>query len=162
MKAAFAASFDPITMGHVDLIERTADKFDEVVVLVAKNSEKDSLFSTRQRLLWVQEALAHLDNVSVELCEGLSTEAAVKAGASVMVRGLRNGQDLLYEQNIAWLNARICPQLDTFFLCCAPQYSYLSSSSVRELLKYGQSIQGLVPQGVFEVLQPALAGKETV
>lgn len=156
MKAAFCGSFDPVTLGHMDLIERAAALFEEVVVFVTPNSGKNELFSSEQKAAWIQQACAHLPNVEARIQEGLAVEACRKAGAQVLIRGLRNETDLGYEQNMAFMNSALDNQVETFCLFCRPEFAFISSSNVRELLKYHQSIEAFVPECVFAALQPAL------
>lgn len=156
-KAAFCGSFDPITIGHVRLVERAAPLFEELIVFVSVNSSKREDWTLAQRKEWASEALSHLKNVRVESQDGLSAEACRKAGASVLIRGIRNGIDADYENNMAWMNRKVDPGLETLCLFSEPEYANISSSNVRELLKYHISIESLVPACVFESLQPDLA-----
>ena len=156
MKAAFCGSFDPVTLGHVNLIERSAAVFERVAVFISRNSQKNSFCTDEQKLAWLQEACAHLDNVDVRIQNGLSVTAARAYGAGVMIRGIRDGSEVPYEANMAYLNQEIDPSIETLALFCKPEYAYISSSNVREFLKYNLSIEDFVPECVFRDLQPAL------
>lgn len=153
MKAAFCGTFDPVTMGHLNLIERAARLFEEVVVIVSPNSDKHNRFSEAQRVAWLQEAVAPIGNVRCEVRGGLAVEAAAQAGCQTLVRGVRSAVDLAYEQNMAEVNRYLDPHLETVVLLCDPAYAYYSSSNVRELLKYGQDISPFVPACVSETLK---------
>lgn len=156
MKAIFAGSFDPPTKGHEDIILRSAKLFDEVVVLISPNSLKSGMFSNEQRKAWLEEIVRDLKNVKVEINEGLTVQKAHQLQADVLIRSMRNETDFPAEANIAWLNLCLEQGMDTMFLIGKPEHAMISSSNVRELLKYHQSIQHLVPQNVFEDLQPEL------
>lgn len=144
-KACFCGTFDPLTLGHVDVIERASRLFEEVIVFVSINSEKKEQFSQKQRMQWIQEATSHLSNVRCAIQSGLVVEACKKAGAQVLIRGLRNPVDFTYEQNMDAMNHKIDPNIETIYLISAPEHLYCSSSNVRELLRYGQDISSLVP-----------------
>lgn len=151
--AAFCGSFDPINLGHLNVIERSSRIFDRVVVVVSNNTDKVTLFTNEQRLEWVKQACAHLDNVSCELYDGLVADACKEFQAEVLVRGVRNAVDLEYEQNMAYMNAKIQPGLDTVCLFTENEYRYCSSSNVRESLKYGLDIRHLVPECVAQTIE---------
>jgi len=155
----FAGSFDPPTKGHEDIIERASKLFDRVVVMVSPNSAKHGLFTTEQKLTWLQDMTEDLDNVEVALCDGLTIARARELGGTVLIRSMRNAGDYLPEANNAWLNAEMKQGMETLFLLGKPEHSLISSSNVRELLKYNQSIEFMVPACVFEALQPQFAHK---
>ena len=152
-KAVFCGTFDPVTLGHVDIIERASRMFDSLVVFVTPNSLKKNTFSAQQRCEWIAQSCAHLDNVEVAIQEGLAVDAARKAGATVFVRGIRNGADCDYEQNMAHMNHLLDSDIDTVCLFTKNDYMYHSSSNVRELLKYGLDISSFVPECVWKSLQ---------
>lgn len=152
MIAAFAGSFDPITLGHLDLIERASSMYEKVIVLVSFNAAKKEAFSLREKMEWIRRAAAHLCNVQVEACTGTAAETARSLGASVLIRGVRNAADLEYEANMAWMNSRIAPEIETVCLFSRPEYSYVSSSNVRELLRCRIKPAGLVPSVILEDL----------
>lgn len=153
MKAAFCGSFDPVTKGHLDVIERASKMFDTLVVFIASNSEKNTAFSFEQRLEWLQESTSHLSNVECRIQKGLVVDACKSVGAHVLVRGIRNEQDCMYEQNMAFVNAHLSEDIETICLFTKPEYYLYSSSNVRELLKYGQDISTFVPACVLNTLQ---------
>ncbi|MBF0580069.1 pantetheine-phosphate adenylyltransferase [Erysipelotrichaceae bacterium RD49] len=150
----FAGSFDPPTKGHEDIIERASQLFDRVIVMVSPNSAKHGMFTTEQKMKWLQVMTEDLDNVEIALCDGLTIARARELGGTVLIRSMRNEGDYLSEANNAWLNASMKQGMDTLFLIGKPEHSLISSSNVRELLKYNQSIEFLVPACVFEDLQP--------
>ncbi len=160
MKGVFAGSFDPPTRGHEDIIHRAAALFDQVVVMISVNSQKTGMFSGLQRKEWLEQIVADLDNVSVAICSTLTVDKARALGGDVLIRSMRNASDYYPEASIAWLNAGLEQGMETLFLLGKPEDSMISSTSVRELLKYGQSIEKLVPYCVFESLQPELAAKK--
>ncbi|MBQ0065094.1 MAG: pantetheine-phosphate adenylyltransferase [Firmicutes bacterium] len=152
-KAVFCGTFDPVTLGHVDIIERASRMFDSLVVFVTPNSLKKNLFDVEQRKEWIQKACAHLDNVEVKIQNGLAVDAARKEGAHVFIRGIRNGVDCDYEQNMAHMNHLIDPSMDTVCLFTKDEYAHHSSSNVRELMAYNLDISKFVPACVLETLQ---------
>lgn len=160
MRGVFAGSFDPPTLGHEEIIRRSAALFDSVIVMISSNSAKTGLFEPEQRKRWLEEICRDLDNVDVVICSGLTVEQARKLEADVLIRSMRNQSDYPGEASVAWLNGTLQQGMETLFLLGSPQYSQISSSAVRELLRYGQSIEKLVPQAVFESLQPQLAGQK--
>jgi pantetheine-phosphate adenylyltransferase len=141
-------SFDPVTLGHLDIIERTARHFDDVIIAVIRNPQKtQSLFSLEERQAMLKEALSHLDNVRIEFFKGLLVEFAKEHGADAIVKGLRAVSDFDYELQMAQMNQRLSG-IDTFFLSTSPQYSFLSSSLVREVARFGGDVSGMVPKHV--------------
>ena len=147
-KAICPGSFDPVTNGHLDVVERAARIFDEVAVGVLHNPRKSPLFSLEERLDMLAETVAHLPNVSVVKADGMLVEVARNVGAHVIVKGLRAIQDFEYEFQMGMVNKQLAPDLETMFLMSSDKFSYLSSSIVRELASYGASLEGLVPPGV--------------
>lgn len=152
-KAAFCGSFDPVTTGHVDLICRAAPLFDELIVFVSINSSKKEAWPLEQRKKWLEEALKDIPNVRVDIQTGLSVEACRNAGANVLLRGIRPA-DADYEANMAAMNTRIDPEIETLCMFAGSGYEYISSSNVRELLRYHVSIKGMVPECVRRDLEP--------
>jgi pantetheine-phosphate adenylyltransferase len=141
-------SFDPVTNGHLDIIERTARHFDDVVVAVSRNPQKaQSLFSLEERQAMLHEVTAHLGNVSIELFTGLLVDFAQVRGAHAIVKGLRAVSDFDYELQMAQMNQRLTG-IDTFFISTSPQYSFLSSSLVREVARFGGDVRSMVPDTV--------------
>ena len=155
--AIYPGSFDPITMGHVDVIERAAQMFDLVTVVIARNSKKTPLFNEEERLVMAVESLRHLPNVSVTVHDGLVVDFAEQAGASVIVRGLRAVTDFEYEFQIALMNRKLQPNVSTIFLMPHEKYTYLNSSIIRELGRYRRELSEFVPAIVAERLKEKFA-----
>ncbi|MDW0111886.1 MULTISPECIES: pantetheine-phosphate adenylyltransferase [Sporosarcina] len=150
--AVVPGSFDPITNGHLDIIERAAKVFPEVRVAVMHNSSKNPLFTVEERIDLIRQVTAKFPNVLVESSSGLLIDYAHKAGASVIVRGLRAISDFEYEMQITSMNRMLDESIETFFVMTKNQYSFLSSSIVKEVSKYGGNISALVPTVVEEAL----------
>lgn len=146
--AVYPGSFDPVHLGHLDVIERAARVFDAVIVAVARNSEKSALFTVEERLQMLRDATGHLRGVSVESFDGLTVAYAVGKGARVLVKGLRAIGDFEYELKQAAMNQRLQPDLDTVFFMTAPTYFFLSSSLIREVARLHGEVAGLVPAGI--------------
>ncbi len=146
--ALLPGSFDPVTLGHLDLVIRAATLFDEVVVAVLENSSKQPWFSAEGRVLMVQREMSSLKNVRVVRFAGLLVDLAEKEGAEVVVRGVRGGADLEYETVMARMNAHLRPGLDTVFLPSSPQLTHIASRLVREIAYLGGSVKGLVSEKV--------------
>ncbi len=154
--AIYPGSFDPPTNGHLDLIERGSKIFDELVVAILRNAEKDPLFSLAERRLMLQTLTSHFKNVRVDTFEGLTVDYAAKVKASAVLRGIRALSDYEYELQMALMNRKLQPELETVFMMPAEQYSYLSSRLVREVAQLGGSIQDLVPEMVEQRLREKL------
>ena len=138
-------SFDPVTLGHLDIIERTARHFDDVIVAVIRNPQKtQSLFTLEERQQMLKEVTSHLPNVTIGFFTGLLVEYAQEHGANAIVKGLRAVSDFDYELQMAQMNQRLSG-IDTFFISTSPQYSFLSSSLVREVAKFGGDVSSMVP-----------------
>ncbi|MBO4437443.1 MAG: pantetheine-phosphate adenylyltransferase [Fibrobacter sp.] len=135
--AVFAGSFDPFTVGHLDIVKRASALFDEVWVLLAVNVSKRYMFSEETRLEMVRKAVAQFTNVKVDSFDGLTVDFAKRVGAKFLVRGIRNAADVDYEQTVAWNNKMLCSECETVFLSSAPEHLMISSTVVRELLKAG-------------------------
>ena len=135
--AVFAGSFDPFTLGHLDIVKRAAALFDELYVLLAVNASKKYYFDEATRAEMVRKAVAGLSNVKVEFFDGLTVEFMKRVGANFMVRGIRGSADVEYEQTVAWNNKVLYPECETIFLSSAPEHLNVSSTVVRELLKVG-------------------------
>jgi pantetheine-phosphate adenylyltransferase len=158
--AIYPGSFDPPTNGHLDLIERGSKIFDELVVAILRNPEKDPLFSLSERRSMLEALTSEFHNVRVDTFDGLTVDYAARMKASAVLRGIRALSDYEYELQMALMNRKLQPSLETVFMMPAEQYSYLSSRLVREVAKLGGSIAGLVPEMVErrlrEKLEPAL------
>jgi len=145
-------SFDPITNGHIDIVQRGAKIFDEVVVVIFNNSSKSPLFTAEERAELIKEAVKHLPNVRVDISSGLLVEYAKKKKADAILRGLRAVSDFEYEMQITSMNKRLEPEIETLFMMTNTQYSYLSSSIVKEVARYNENIDDLVPEVVAKAL----------
>lgn len=146
--AVFPGTFDPITMGHVEIVKRALPLFDKVVVAVGVNSQKKTLFSLEQRLTWIEEVFQEEEAVVVQHFTGLTVHFCEKIGARYLLRGLRNSEDLNYERTISQLNYIIGNKIETVFLISQPKYSHISSTIVREIIKGGGDASELLPAEV--------------
>ncbi len=144
-RAIYPGSFDPITMGHLDIIERSARLFDEVIVALLLNIEKQPMFTTEERVEMIRE-VTPWSNVQVGTFEGLLVHFAVQQQAQFVVRGIRAISDYEYELQMALMNRRLEPNVETVFLMAGEAYSYISSRLIKEVFKLGGSIKGLVPE----------------
>ena len=149
-RAVYPGSFDPVTKGHLDIIERAATIVDELVVGVLNNNVKTPLFSVEERVNMLIDVTRHIPNVRVEAYSGLSVELVKKCNASFIVRGLRAVTDFEYELQMAQTNRSIDREVDTLFLTTALNYAYISSTIVKEVASYGGDISGFVPPSVVE------------
>ncbi len=152
-------SFDPVTNGHMDVIERACELFERVHVTVFVHADKSPLFSVEDRLAMLQEATAHLRGVVVAQASGLLVDYARRHGIRVCVRGLRAVSDFEYELAMAEMNKRLYGDLETMFMMTRPAYSYLSSTLVREVARWGGDVAGLVPAGVAARLAQKYGGQ---
>jgi len=153
--AVYPRSFDPPTNGHLDLIELGSKIFDELVVAILRNPDKDPLFNVSERVAMLEALTGHYSNVRVDTFDGLTVEYAAKVGASSVLRGIRALSDYEYELQMALMNRKLRPELETVFMMPAEKYSYLSSRLVREVAQLGGSVKGLVP----ELVEQNLRGK---
>lgn len=147
-KAICPGSFDPVTNGHLDIIRRAAGTFNQVTVAILTNPRKNPLFTLEERLEMLRTSLQDLPNVTVMNAEGLLVDFARSQGAQVIVKGLRPIQDFEYEWQMGMVNKQLNDDIETYFLMSRKEYSYLSSSIVRELAAYGGALDGLVPDDV--------------
>jgi len=152
-------TFDPVTSGHLDIIERAAALFDELVVGVAFSKQKNGgpLFSAEERVAFIEQATSHLPNVSVRAFDTLLIDFAHEVGASVAVKGLRAMTDFEREFQMAALNWRLDSKVETMFIMAIPEYMFLSSSAVKEIARHGGSVRGLVPDVVCDALERRLS-----
>lgn len=146
--ALFPGTFDPITVGHVNIIERALPLFDEIVVGIGHNSSKVTLFPVEQRVKWIQDIFHNEPRVKASFYEGLTVKYCGQINAGYILRGIRNMADFDYEKNIAQMNKIIYPQAETVFLMCDPAFTPISSSVVRDLIRNGGDASGFVPKEV--------------
>ena len=147
-KAIYPGSFDPVTFGHLDLIERALNLFDELIVVVASNPSKKTLFTVEERVSFLKAALKHRPQVKVESSEGLTVHLAVKAKAFTLIRGLRATSDFDYEFQMALTNRKLAPKIDTMFLMPSESFFYLSSRLIKEIAQLGGDVRRYVPAPV--------------
>ena len=150
--AIYPGSFDPITNGHLDVLISSAEIFDKVIIAVARNSEKNAFLSTDERVKLIKESVGHIGNVEVDAFDGLTIEYAREKGAEVLIRGLRAVSDFEYEMQLSQTNSALAPDIQTVFLITKPEYNFISSSTVREILQNNGDISKFVPKPVFEYL----------
>ncbi len=143
--AVFPGSFDPITIGHVDIVLRAIPLFDRIVVAVGENSQKKYLFPLEKRLQWLEKVFENEDSVSIDHYEGLTAYYCRDIEAQYMIRGLRNASDFDYEKTISQLNSTVVEGLETVFLISRPQFSHISSTIVREIIKGGGDASLFLP-----------------
>ncbi len=153
VKAIYPGSFDPVTLGHIDIVKRASKVADELIIGVLVNSAKSPLFSLDERVDFLKEATKDYPNVRVEKFEGLTVEFAKKHGAKVIVRGLRAVTDFESEMQLAQSNHFIDPEIDTMFFTTSLEYHFLSSTVVKEMSKFGKDVSELVPECVAEALK---------
>ncbi|MFM2429684.1 MAG: hypothetical protein RLZZ511_897 [Cyanobacteriota bacterium] len=146
--AVYPGSFDPITLGHLDIIQRASRLYDRLIVAVAHNSSKTPLFPADKRVAQIRQAVQHLPNVEADMFEGLTVSYAQEQGAAVLIRGLRAVSDFELELQMAHTNKTLSNQIETVFLATSNEYSFLSSSVVREIAKLGGPLDHLVPKHI--------------
>lgn len=158
--AIYPGSFDPISVGHLDVARRAAQIFDHVVIAIYSRSEKPgALFTTEERISLAQEAVASLPNVSVDRFSGLTVEYARARGAGTIVRGLRAVSDFEYEFKLAHMNAHLAPEIEVVCLMTSSRHSFISSSLIREVASLGGDVDGLVPDHVRDALRARFVGR---
>jgi pantetheine-phosphate adenylyltransferase len=152
-RAIYPGTFDPFTNGHLDIVQRAVDLFDEVIVAIARNSSKEPLFSTEERIEMIRESIAPFTTVSVESFEGLLVKYAMRKNARVVIRGLRMISDFEFEFQMALMNRKIAEEISTIFLMPDEKYTYLSSSIVREIARLGGDCSPFVPPHIEKQLK---------
>ena len=152
-RAIYPGSFDPVTNGHLDVVERARKLFDEVIVAVAHNDEKQPLFSLAERLDLLEHTVGKIDNVRVAQFDGLLVEFALEQKAIAVIRGLRAVSDFEFEFQMALMNRRLRPAIETVFMMPAEQYTYISSRLIKEVFTLGGRVHGLVPELVEQRLR---------
>ncbi|MBP3041705.1 pantetheine-phosphate adenylyltransferase [Bacillaceae bacterium Marseille-Q3522] len=155
--AVCPGSFDPITNGHIDIITRGAKVFTEIYVVVLNNSSKNPLFSVEERIALIKEVTKHLPNVKVDSFQGLTVDYVKKVGANAIIRGLRAVSDFEYEMQITSMNRKLNENIETFYIMTNNQYSFLSSSIIKEVARYNANVSDLCPPAVEEALKKKFA-----
>ena len=155
--AIYPGSFDPVTSGHLNIIRRAANIFDKLIVCVMVNSAKSPMFSLQERLSMVRSVVGDIPNVEVDASDELLAEYARKKGSCVIVKGLRAGSDFENEFQMAMINHKINPNLDTMFLTAEHQYMYLSSSTVKELGSYDVNLSDFLPETIISIFKQRIA-----
>ena len=150
--AVYAGSFDPITNGHLDILKAGAQMFDKVIIAVAQNNSKKNILTVDERIMLIKETTKDLPNVEVDSYEGLTVEYAKKHNAQILMRGLRTASDFEYEMQISQTNRKLANDIKTVFLTANPEFSYVSSSVVREILANNGDVSKFVPPNVAEYL----------
>ena len=148
--AIYPGSFDPVTLGHLNIIERAAEVFDRVIVCVMTNSDKSPIFTGEERVDFVRRVTAHLPNVEADVNKGLVAEYAKQHGSKVIVKGLRAVSDFENEFQMALINKSINPELETMFMAADAKYTYLSSTVAKEMGRYHVSLDGFIPAAIIE------------
>ena len=149
--AVFPGSFDPFTLGHYDIILRALPLFDEIIIAVGENSTKNALFSVEKRLLMIQEVFSQYPKIKAESYPGLTVDFCRQKKAHYLLRGLRTAADFEFERSIAHSNKILFPELETVFLLTAPEYSFITSTIVREIFKNKGDISGFVPKEILNI-----------
>lgn len=151
--AVYPGSFDPITYGHLDIIKRSSEIFDKVIVAVLNNPNKNPMFDLNERVEMIRQATADMDNIEIDCFSGLLIDYAKEKNVNVIVKGLRAVSDFEYEFQMALMNRKLDKNVETMFMMTNSQYSYLSSSLVKEVFKFGGRIDELVPEVVIEEMK---------
>jgi pantetheine-phosphate adenylyltransferase len=158
--AVYPGSFDPLTNGHLDIVERTTKIFDKLIVAVATDSEKSNLFSAQERTDMIKEATKNIEKVEVKLFSGLLTDFVRKNKANIIIRGMRAISDFEHESQLALMNKRLAPEIETIFMVTCSKYSYLNSSIVKEIASFNGDISQLVPEIVEKNLKTLFLNKK--
>lgn len=151
--AIYPGSFDPITNGHLDIVERAANLFDRLIIVVADNPNKKYTFTVQERVEMIKEIVQHLNNVEVDYTSGLTVDYAVSKGACTLVRGLRAVTDFEFEFQIQAANTFINPKIDSIYLMSRQDFTFISSSTIKELYSHGVDISSLVPHAVIKYFE---------
>ena len=158
MKAAFPGSFDPPTLGHIDIIQRAASIFDELVIVVAENRQKKYLFTAEERAAMIRELTGDCKNVTVTICDRLIVDYLREQNIKLLIRGVRGLEDFSYEFELSMMYRILDPGIETIFLTTAPEYFVIRSSSIKELASFNADLQGMVPPLVAKALKDKYHG----
>jgi pantetheine-phosphate adenylyltransferase len=156
--AVYPGSFDPLTNGHLDIIKRGSQLFDQLAVAVMNNTSKTPVFSVPERIEQIKDVVSVFDNVSVITADELTVNLMNRVGADYLLRGLRNGTDFQYEQDIAAMNQHLDDQVETIFMLADPKYAHLSSSLIKEVVKFGGDVSQYLPTAINTALIQKLRG----
>ena len=160
MKVIYPGSFDPVTYGHLDIIERCSKKFDHVIIAVLNNVSKEGLYKTEERIELLKKTTSGFENVEIDSFTGLLADYVKKKNCNTLIRGLRAVSDYEYEMQMALVNRKLDPEIETFFMVSNSEYIYLSSSIVKEIALHGGNIDSFVPKVVAESLKKKIRGVE--
>lgn len=147
-RAVFPGSFDPITLGHENIIRRAIPVFDEIIIAVGQNIEKKNQFSLEDRMKWLQQTFADCPTIKIDFYSGLTVDFCKKAGAKYILRGLRTSADFEFERTVGQVNKKLYPDLETVFLLSTPEYTSINSSIVRDVYKNGGDVSAFIPDGI--------------
>jgi len=156
----YPGSFDPMTKGHLDIIERGAKLADKLIVGILMNANKQPMFSLEERIRIIEAGVAHLDNVEIIPFDGLLVDFLKQQQARTVIRGLRAVSDFEYELQMAQANRNLYPEMETIFLCTNVEYSFISSTVVKDILRHGGDISHLVPQEAINIIEKILGGRK--
>lgn len=157
--AIFPGSFDPVTVGHLDIIERAAGIFDRLIVCIMVNGGKHPFFSMEERLQFLRASISHIPNAQAVLCEGLLADFAREQGAHTLVKGVRGCTDFDWEFQMAQINRGLWPELDTILLPAQTKHLHISSTMAREMIRYRQDLAGCIPAGALDAVLESAEGK---
>jgi len=146
--AIFPGSFDPITVGHYDIVERALPMFDKIIIAIGYNSDKKGFFTIEEKIAWIKTAFKYEEKIEVLSYEGLTVDFCHKVGAKFILRGLRTASDFEYERAIAQMNRKLHPDLESVFLLTAPEHTPISSTIVRDIIRHGGDASEFLPKGV--------------
>jgi pantetheine-phosphate adenylyltransferase len=152
--ALFPGTFDPITLGHVDIIDRALPMFDKLIVGIGRNANKQPMFSEEDRLNWIMETYAGNDKIGAVVYEGLTVDCCKRVGAQFILRGIRYVSDFEYEKAIADMNRSIDHAIETIFLTCSPQFTSVASTLVRDVYRNGGNVRQFLPEAVINTIYP--------
>lgn len=161
-RALFPGSFDPITNGHTEILQRGLTLFDEIIVGIGLNTAKQPMFSPEQRKKWIEEAFAHEPRIQVHTYTGLTVRFAQEIGARFILRGLRSAPDYEYERNIDLLNKYLDSGIETFYLLSSPETSFVSSTLVREVIRFHGHLEGLLPPHIIRDIYALYPGGKPI
>ncbi len=152
-RAIYPGTFDPLTIGHLDIIERSANMFDEIIVAIGENQSKNPLFSIEKRINMIAKATSHINNIKVIKFHSLLVELSTELDANIIIRGIRSSTDFEYEQQMGYANVSLKKELETIYLMPKLEYSFISSSVVRAILKFGGEVDHLVPNSILKEIK---------